>query len=183
MAKQPPAPIIGWQDFQRLVHEYAAAARCAELATIIIQIIERLDVIDQFPRFIRSQDCGGERQGMERYVILAHELGIGHVIRAFVRAPPPFPIVAFARVDPFLGAGDIFDWGVEPDIENLALHPWPIGIALFHRDTPVQIARDATVLQSIPIVEPFFRNGCRQDGPIRFAVDPCLKPIFHRGLA
>ena len=74
---------------------------------------------------------------MERHIILTHELGVGHVVSTFVGPPPAFPIGAFARINPFLGAGNVLDGRVKPDVENFALHPGPVFSSVFDRNTPV----------------------------------------------
>ena len=111
---------------------------------------------------------------MKRDVIFAHELGIGDIIGPLIGAPPSLPIAAFARIDPFLGTGDVFDWRIKPDIENFAFHPGPIGVTAFHGHTPIQITGNPPILKAIPIVQPFFRNGSGEYGPICFAVNPGL---------
>ena len=68
--------------------------------------------------------------------VLAHELGIAHVVGAPVCAPPAFPILTLARIYPFLRAGDIFDGRIEPDVEHLALHPRPVRLAPLHGNAP-----------------------------------------------
>jgi hypothetical protein len=77
---------------------------------------------------------------VEGHVVLAHELDIADVVRALVGAPPAFPIVALARIHPFGGAGDVFDGRVEPDVEDLALHPRPV-LSPFFTGTPQSRSR------------------------------------------
>ena len=120
---------------------------------------------------------------MERHVVLAHKLGIAHVVGTFVSAPPAFPIAAFPGIDPFLGAGDIFDGGVEPDIKHLALHPRPIFVAAFDGDTPIKVAGDATVLQTVTVMQPFLGDGRGQHRPVGLAVDPLVQLVLHLRLA
>ena len=173
MAQKPPAPIVGRQDFQRLIHEHTAPARGGELPAVIVQVVERLDKIDKFPRLLAAQNCGGEAERVEGHVIFAHELRVLDVIGAFIGAPPAGPVVPFACIDPFLGAGDVFDGRVKPDVENLPIHARPVLFAVFDGDAPVEIAGDAAVLQAITVIEPFLRNRCRQHRPVGLAVDPC----------
>ena len=184
MGQQPPAPVIRRQDRQRLIHEHAAPARGGELAAVIMQVIERLEVVDQLPRLARSQNGRRERQGMERHVVFAHELVIGHVRSTFVGAPPALPcrIIQTVRIGPFGGAGDVFDGGIEPDVEHLALHPRPRLIAAHHRDAPMQIAGDAAILQPVAIVQPFLGDRGGQDRPVGLAVDPSLQLVLQRAL-
>ena len=179
MGQQPPAPVVRRQDFQRLIHEHPTPARGRELAAVIVQIVERFDVVDQLPRLLRTHDRCREAERVERDVVLAHELGIAHVVGTFVGAPPAFPIRPFARIDPFLRAGDVFDGGIEPDIKDLALHPRPICVAAFDRHTPVQIARDTTVLQPVTVMQPFLCNRGGQHGPVGLAVDPFVQLVLH----
>ena len=83
---------------------------------------------------------------MKRNVILSHELGIGDIIGPLIGTPPTLPIAAFARINPFLGTGDVFDWRIKPDIENLALHAGPIGVTPFDGHTPIQITGNPPIL-------------------------------------
>ena len=185
MRQQPPAPVIGGQDRKGLIHEHAAPLGRRELTAIIVQIVERFDVIDQLPVLARPHDGRGEGQGVERHVVLAHELNIAHVVRALVRAPPAFPIrVGFAvGIGPFGGRANIFDGGVEPDIEHLALHARPVLIAAFYRHAPFQVAGDATVLQAVAVMQPFLGDRGRQHGPAILCVDPLVDLAFQGGLA
>ena len=122
---------------------------------------------------------------MKRHVILAHELGISHILCALVGAPPALPIrIAFAiRIRPFLSTCNVFNRRVEPDVEHLALHARPILGAALHRHAPVQIARDAAILQTIAVMKPLLRDRGRQHRPIILAVDPLRELIFHLALA
>ena len=111
---------------------------------------------------------------MKWHVILAHELHIAHVIRAHVGAPPAHPcgIGQPLGIGPLGGGRDVFDGGIEPDVEHLAIHPRPRFVAHHHRHTPVQIAGDATVLQTVAVVQPFPGNRGGQDRPVMLGVDP-----------
>ena len=183
IAQQPPAPVVGGQYLKCLIHEHAAPARGGELTAVIIEIVERFYIIHQLPRLARAQDRGRKRQGVKRHIVLAHELGIGHILGAFIRAPPAFPILACSRIYPFLRAGDIFDRGIEPDIEHFAFHAGPVLIAVLNRNAPVQIAGNAAVLQPIAIIEPFLCNRGGQYWPVGFAVDPVLQLAAHLALS
>ena len=174
MAQQPPAPVVRGQNVERLIHKDTAPLTGAELAAIVIQIVERFDVIDQLPGLARANDRGRKRQGMERHVVLAHELNVAHVGGTLVGAPPAFP-VGIRRavfVGPFLGAGDVLDGGIKPDVEDLAFHAGPGRFAFLDRHAPVEVPRDAPVLQPVAIVEPLLRDRCSKDRPVRLAVDP-----------
>ena len=120
---------------------------------------------------------------MERHVVLAHELHVAHVVRALVGAPPAFPVLALAGVHPFRGAGDVFDGRVEPHVEDLALHAGPVLVALPDRDAPVEVPRDATVLQAVAVIEPFLGDGGGQHWPVGLGLDPFAKLVAHQGLA
>ena len=74
---------------------------------------------------------------MEGYVVLAHELGVGHVVCALVGPPPAFPIVSFASILPFLRASNVFDGCIKPNIENFAFHARPISIAFLDGHAPI----------------------------------------------
>ena len=122
---------------------------------------------------------------MEGDVVLRHELDITHVVRALVGAPPALPgVVALpCRLGPFRRGADVFDGRVEPDIEDLTLHPRPVLAALLHRDAPVEVAGDRPVLQAVAVMQPFLGDGGRQHRPARLAVDPLVQMAPHRGLA
>ena len=111
---------------------------------------------------------------MEGHIVLAHELVIGDIRRPHVGAPPALPggIRQAMGVGPFGGGGDIFDGGVEPDIEHLALHPRPRLITAPDRNAPMQIAGDAAVLQAVAVVQPLPGNRGGQQRPVGLAVDP-----------
>ena len=168
-----------------MVHENATSCGGGKLPTVVVQVVERFDVIDQLPRLARSHDRGGEAKRMERHVIFAHKLEILHIIRALVGAPPAFPCgVRFTvGIGPFGGCGDVFDGRIEPDVEHFAFHAGPWMLAALHRHPPVQITGDAPVLQTVAVIQPFLGDGCGQDRPVGFAVDPCLQLIAQRTLA
>ena len=156
MAQKPPTPIVRRQNFKRLVHENTTPLRCGKLATVVIQVVKRLDVVDQLPRLARSNDRRRKRQRVKRDIIFAHELDIAHIIRPFVRAPPPFPfgVVRTARIRPFLGTGNVLNGRVKPDVKHLVFHTRPRVRATFNRHTPIQIACDAAILQTVSVIQP-----------------------------
>ncbi len=86
-------------------------------------------------------------------------------------------------VGPFFGAGDVFNRCVEPHVKDFALHARPVLRTAFHWHTPAEVARDATVLQAITIVQPFLRDRGGEHRPIVFAFDPLRQLIFHLALA
>jgi hypothetical protein len=88
VGQEPPAPVVGGQDAQRLVHEDAAALRGGELAAVVVEVVEALDVVDELPVLARAHDGHGEGEGVEGHVVLAHELGVADVARAAFGAPP-----------------------------------------------------------------------------------------------
>ena len=83
---------------------------------------------------------------MKGYIVFTHELRVAHIVCTFVGPPPAFPILAFARIYPFLRAGDVFDRRVEPDIEDFTFHSRPGLIAACNGHAPVKITGNATVL-------------------------------------
>ncbi len=95
---------------------------------------------------------------MKWNVIFAHKLRVGHVASTLIGPPPAFPIGTFARINPLLCAGNIFNRGVEPNVENFAFHARPIVGTFFDGDTPIKVTGDAAVLQSVAVGEPFFGN-------------------------
>ena len=128
MAQEPPPPVIRRQDLERLVHEHAASLRGGELAALVVEVVERLDVVDELPGLTGPHQGGGEGERVEGHVVLAHELDVAHVARTLVGAPPAFPVGVGLAVGlgPFGGGGDVFDRRVEPDVEDLALHAGPV---------------------------------------------------------
>uniref|UniRef100_A0A0N5A620 TRUD domain-containing protein n=1 Tax=Parastrongyloides trichosuri TaxID=131310 RepID=A0A0N5A620_PARTI len=121
IGRQVPAPVVGRQQLQRLIHEDAPAHAGRELAAVPVQPVEGLELIDRLPRFARADDGGREADGVEGHVVLAHELDVADVVRALVQTPPRAPVSA-RLFGPLLGRGDVFDRRVEPDVEDLALH-------------------------------------------------------------
>ena len=161
---QVPAPVVGRQQFQRLVHEDAALLAGREFPAVPVQPVEGLQRVHRLPRLTRSQKSRREDHRVEGDVVLAHELDVADVIRPLVRAPPVAPRRA-GRIGPFLGRADIFDGGVEPDIEDLALHPRTrSAVGSDHRHAPFQVARDAAVDQ--PLVKVLERDRAGQRLPV-----------------
>ena len=119
---------------------------------------------------------------MEGHIVLAHKLHIAHVRSAFIGAPPALPVGAFTGIHPFAGGGDIFNWCVKPDVENFALHSRPGRIAAPDGNAPIKVAGNAAVLQSITVIEPFFRDGRGQHRPIGFLRNPITELLAQRGL-
>ncbi len=174
VGEKPPAPVIGGQDRQRLIHEDATALAGGKLAAVIVQVVEALDIVDQLPRLAASHDGGGEGQGVEGDVVLAHELHIANIFCPLVGPPPAFPcrIRISMRVGPFGGGGDVFDRCVEPDIEDLAFHALPWRAVELRGHAPGEVAGDAAILQPVAVVQPFLRDGGGQDRPVGLGVDP-----------
>lgn len=61
MGQKPPAPVVGGQDRQGLVHEDAATLAGRELAAVIIEVIEGLEVVIQLqgsplPRIVAGKE-------------------------------------------------------------------------------------------------------------------------------
>ena len=52
---EEPAPAVGRQQVERLVHEDAAALRGRELPAVVRQPVERLELVDQLPRLARAR--------------------------------------------------------------------------------------------------------------------------------
>ena len=158
MRQQPPPPIVRRKNVQSLVHEYAPAQARRELPAVVVQKIERFDVIDKLPRLSGSEYRRRKGKGMERDVVLAHELDIPDVVGAFVRPPPPLPFgVGMAvGVSPFRSSGDVFDRGVEPDVKYFAFHSGPRLVSSANGHAPVQIPRNSAVLQTVAVEQPFF---------------------------
>ncbi len=61
--------------------------------------------------------------------------------------------------------------------------PGQSSVALFHRHAPVKVAGDATVAQSVAVVQPFLGDRGGQDRPVGLAVDPFVQIVLQRGLA
>ena len=165
-----PAPVVGGQQFQRLIHEDAALLRGRELAAVPVQPVEGLELIDRLPGLARADDGRGEADGVEGDVVLAHELHIANVVGALVQTPPVAPGRA-VLLGPFLGRADVFDGGVEPDVEDLALHAGTrpaVGADYGH--APGQVAGDAPVDQAL--VQVLEGDGLGQGLPVSLRFDP-----------
>lgn len=95
---------------------------------------------------------------MEWYVIFVYELGIGYVLGVFVQMLLVVlcGIGFVVCIGVFGGFGDIFDWGVELDIEDFVFYFWLWLIVFFDWDVLVQIVGDVLVLQFFVIVQLFF---------------------------
>ena len=121
---------------------------------------------------------------MERHVVLAHELDVAHVVRALVGAPPAPPgrLVLPGPLGPFGGGADVLDRRVEPDVEDLALHPRPGRVAAPDRDAPVEVAGDRAVLQPLAVVEPLERDRGREQRPVGLGLDPAAQLLAHQAL-
>ena len=169
IGRQTPAPVIGRQQFQRLVHEDAALLAGRELAAVPVQPVEGLQLIHRLPRLARADDGRGKRYGVEGDVVLAHELDVADILGPLVQTPPVAPAVS-GRIRPFLGRADIFDGGVEPDVEDLVLHARTREAVLGHRHAPGQVAGDAPVNQTL--VQMLVGDGFGQGLPAALAVDP-----------
>ena len=128
----------------------------------------------------------GKAQGVERHVVLAHELDIAHVVRALVGAPPAFPVGLVLAV----AHRPIRRWRrcIRSARRTRRRRPCPPCRAsprspLLHRHAPVEIAGDAAVLQPVAVVQPFPGDRGGQDRPVGLAVDPGVQPVAHRRLA
>ena len=181
---QPPAPVVGGEDLERLVHEDPAALGGRELAALVVQVVEGLDVVDELPRLAGPEDRRREAERVERHVVLAHELDVADAGSALVLAPPALPAGGAepGRVSPFGGGADVLDRRVEPDVEDLALHPRPGLAAAPDRDAPVEVAGDAAVLKPLAVVEPLLRDRGREHRPVGLGVEPVPQPVAHQAL-
>ncbi len=142
------APVIGRQDFERRIHEDAALAAGGEFSAVIVQPVEALDLVDQLPRLARAHDGDGKADGVERDIVLAHELDIADV-GGSLAIPPVLPRIGFAGgIGPFARRADIFDGRIEPDVEHLALE-LAVADIVGHRHAPVEIARDAAIVAAL----------------------------------
>ena len=142
-----------------------------KLAAVIIEPVESLDAVHQLPRLARAHDGDGKADRVERHIVLAHEFVIADVFRV---VPPRLPRIALAvRVGPFLCRADIFDGCVEPDVKHLALE-LAVRDVVRHRHAPIDIARDAAILQSL--FQPFVGDGPDKLRPfVLVTVDPCAQ--------
>src|SRR5690606_13060991 len=114
-----------------------------------------------------------------------HELDITHVAGALVLTPPAGPrlVGQAVRVGPFRGRGDIFDRRVEPDIEDLSFHPRPRPWPALHRNSPVEVAGDAAVFETLAVFEPFPGNRGGEHRPVVLRIDPGAQAFAHETLA
>ncbi len=116
---------------------------------------------------------------MERDVVLGHELGVADVLGLV----PPGLVVAVRRVGvrPLLGGGDVFDRGVEPDVEDLALGR-QVGPGVGRdRHAPVEVTGDGAVVQALG--QPLAGDRGGQLRPLLLVLgDPGLDLVLELGL-
>ena len=70
---------VGGEQLDGCVHEHATVLAGGELAAVVGQVVEPLDVVDQLPWFTGTHDGDGEVDAVERDVVLAEELHVAHV--------------------------------------------------------------------------------------------------------
>lgn len=115
--------------------EDSSAISFGELTALVIQILSSGDVMQKGPSLFGGDQAGGEDDGMEGHVILAHELEQFHVL-----IDPPILVVLLQQVG---GDGDVPNWRIKPYIEYLFLE-----FLDGDSDTPFQIPGDALGFQS-----------------------------------
>ena len=178
VGEEVPTPVVRRQQFERVGHEHAAVVTRRELPAVVVQPVEALELVDEPPRLARPHQRGGEAEGVERDVVLRHELRVPDVVGATVGAPPRLP-VAFAlggRLGPLPGRGDVADRSVEPDVEDLVLETGAV-----HGDTPVEVAGDAAVLEAL--VEPLEPDRRRKGRPLAdLGLEPGPQALGELGL-
>ena len=119
-----------------------------------------LNVVWQDEVLIAPKEHTWEKDGMERNVVLAHELIKSYADAPPVRVlePPASPLVS----DSLFRYAEVTDRGIEPDVEHFFLVS-----RQGHGDTPGEISSDASRLQT------FLQPGTR------YAPGPC-RPTFRR---
>jgi hypothetical protein len=60
IGRQVPAPVVGGQQLQRLIHEDAALLAGREFAAVPVQPVEGLERIDRLPRLARAEMVAGK---------------------------------------------------------------------------------------------------------------------------
>ncbi len=144
--RQPPSPTIRGQKIQCLIEEDATAGAGRELPALISQPIHTFDDVDGLPGLAGSQQSAGKAHCVKRDVVLGQELNVSHIAAG---QPPRTPIAIFRiSLGPFLRGCNVFDWCVEPDIENFAFEA-----RLRDRDAPCEVARDASIANAF--IQPF----------------------------
>src|SRR5208282_1727717 len=108
-----------------------------ELAAVPGHPVQRLQTIDELPRFAAAQQSHGKAHRVEGDVVLAHELDIGDIVSALGQ-PPPSPPRTASRIRPLRGRSDVFDRRVEPDIEDLVLEARTGAPVLRDRNPPTE---------------------------------------------
>ena len=88
VGEQEPAPVVGGVDVERLVHEHATALARGELAAVVREPVEALDLVGLRPRLARPDERDRERHRVERHVVLGHELRVLDVVGVVPPAPP-----------------------------------------------------------------------------------------------
>lgn len=110
-------------QFDGMRSKDASAVPLGELATLVVEVLGGGDVMQQGPALLGGDETGGEDDGVEGDVVLAHELEELHVL-----ADPPV-LVGLLEV---VGSDrDVADGRVEPHVEDLLLE-----LLDRHRDSP-----------------------------------------------
>lgn len=146
--------------------EDSSAVPLGELAALVVEVLSGGDVVEEGPALLGGDEAGGEDDGVEGDVVLAHELEELHVL-----TDPPGLVALLQQVR---SDRDVTDRRVEPHVEHLLLE-----LLDRHTHSPLQVPRYALRLQ--PHVRPRFRDSDRVLGP--FAVlgsvaDPLLELVL-----
>src|SRR5262245_41575795 len=102
MCRKIPAPVIGRQQLQGLIHEDATLLRSGEFAAVPSHPVERLKAINELKWLARADDGRREADGVKRYVVLPHELDVVDILCPLIGTPPSLPPPA-GCLRPFLG--------------------------------------------------------------------------------
>ena len=146
--------------------EHSRAVPLGKLAALVVEVLGGGDMVEERPALARGDEAGGEDDGVEGHVVLAHELEELDVV-----VDPPILVVFLQQVG---SDGDVADRSIEPHIEHLLLE-----LLDRHSHAPLQVAGDALRLQAH--VRPGLSDRDRVLRPLallRGRVDPFLELVL-----
>lgn len=119
----------------RLITEYTNASTLAELAVLIVEILNTREISNKRVVVSGTDQTTWEDDAVKRNVVFGHEL---IVVDGLGRLEPLLPIGRIVRC-----YGEVADWSVEPHVEDLVLKA-----GSWHWSSPFKIARDTTWLEA-----------------------------------
>ena len=161
--------LLAWQIYEILVQPYCPVARGRNLIILKIQELIGWYVIRQDIVAVSLQH-GREDDAVEHDVVLTDEVNE----TCLWILPPLLPCTPFLWlcIAKLLGVGDVADWSIKPNIENLAF------CSLYrNRNTPIQVAGHRTRLQIH--IQPALALSVNIGTPLLVTFqDPLLQPVL-----